>query len=166
MMKGGSVYGDYKVANERRKGYEESLRQHNLPIKAELIYYADYEINAGYEVCRYFMEECKTKPIAIVAANDIMAIGAIGYLREKEYRIPQDVAVAGFDDIYLSKIITPNLTTYKQPLNTIAEQVIKMLVDKINFPNSEEKQVVIDGKLVIRGSTDAAKKDKMFPITV
>ncbi len=154
----------YKVANERRKGYEDCLAKYNIPVSQEYIYYADYEIDAGYEACKYFMEECETKPTAILAANDIMAIGAIGYLGEKGYRIPQDVAVAGFDDIYLSKIIVPNLTTYRQPLNTIAEQVVKMLIDKINSPNSEEKQVVIDGELIVRGSTDKRVKDKMFPI--
>ena len=152
----------YKVANERRNGYQNCLKEHHMPVEAELIYYADYEIEAGYGACRYFMEECKIRPTAILAANDIMAIGAMGYLREKGYCIPKDVAVAGFDDIYLSKIITPNLTTYRQPLNTIAEQVVKMLVNKINAPNIEEKQVIIDGKLIIRGSTDAIKKDKMF----
>jgi len=152
----------YKVANERRNGYEDCLKEHHISIETELIYYADYEISAGYEACRYFMEECSVRPTAILAANDIMAVGAIGYLREKGYRIPEDVAVAGFDDIYLSKIIVPNLTTYRQPLDRIAEEVVRMLIDKINSPTIEEKQVMIDGELIIRRSTDSTEQDKMF----
>lgn len=152
----------YKVANERRNGYEKCLKDHNITVEAELIYHADYEISAGYEACKYFMEECAVRPTAVIAANDIMAIGAIGYLRERGYQIPKDMAVAGFDDIYLSKIIVPNLTTYRQPLNTIAQQVVKLLIDKINKPTIEEKQIVIDGELIIRGSTDSTKPDKMF----
>jgi DNA-binding LacI/PurR family transcriptional regulator len=153
----------YKVANERRRGYEDCLKEHDIAVQSKLIYYADYEISAGYEASRYFMEESSVKPTAILAANDIMAIGAVGYLRENGYRIPKDIAVAGFDDIDLGKIIMPNLTTYRQPLNTIAHQVVKMLIDKINSPTIEEKQIIVDGELIVRGSTDYLKKDRMFP---
>ncbi|WP_070000965.1 LacI family DNA-binding transcriptional regulator [Cellulosilyticum sp. I15G10I2] len=156
----------YKVANERRNGYQNCLKKHDIPLEPELIYYADYEINAGYHACKYFMEACSVRPTAILSANDIMAIGAIGYLREKGYRIPQDIAVAGFDDIYLSQIVVPNLTTYRQPLDIIAEEVVKLLMDKISTPNSEERQMIINGELVVRGSTDATKLDKMFQVTV
>ena len=156
----------YKVANERKNGYQNCLKEHQIAIRPELIYYADYEISAGYVACKYFMEECSIKPTAIISGNDIMAIGAIGYLREKGYKVPGDVAVAGFDDIYLSKIVVPNLTTYRQPLNVIAEQVVKMLIDKINSPNIEEKHITIDGELIIRGSTDSTKADKMFPLSM
>lgn len=152
----------YKVANERRNGYQDCLKEHNLKPEAELIYYADYDINAGYEACRYFMKECPIKPTAILAANDIMAVGAIGYLHEKNYQIPTDVAVAGFDDIYLSKIVTPNLTTYRQPLQVIAQEVLKMLIDKISTPAIEEKKIVVKGQLIVRGSTDSTKKDSMI----
>jgi DNA-binding LacI/PurR family transcriptional regulator len=156
----------YKVANERRNGYEKCLKDHQIAVETKLIYHADYEIGAGYEACKYFMEDCKSRPTAIIAANDIMAIGAIGYLRERGYQVPKDMAVAGFDDIYLSRIIVPNLTTYRQPLDIIAEQVVSLLTDKIKNPAIEEKQIIVDGELIIRGSTDPSKPDEMFPTTV
>ncbi|MDF2596735.1 MAG: LacI family transcriptional regulator, partial [Clostridia bacterium] len=156
----------YRVASERKDGYENCLKQHHISIRSELIYYADYQIDAGYEACRYFMEECRIRPTALISANDIMAIGAIGYLREKDYDVPKDIAVAGFDDIYLSKIIVPNLTTYRQPFNLIAQQVVKMLIDKINLPRLETKQIRVDGQLIIRSSTDGTKADTMVPISL
>lgn len=154
----------YKVANERRRGYENCLKAFAIPCLPQLIYHADYEINGGYEATQYFMEECTAKPTAIISSNDIMAIGAIGYLREKNFKIPQKVAVAGFDDIYLGKIIEPNLTTYKQPLDQIAKEVMGLLIDKIKRLTTEEKRVLIQGELIIRGSTDSSKQNHSFPI--
>ncbi|PHV72126.1 hypothetical protein CS063_01210 [Sporanaerobium hydrogeniformans] len=153
----------YKVANERRKGYEDCLKEQGLHLMKDLIYYADYEMSGGYEGARYFMEETPIRPTAILSSNDIMAIGAIGYLREKGFSIPKDVAVAGFDDIELCKIIQPNLTTYKQPLDRIAVEVVKLLNAKINRLITKEERRTIEGKLIIRGSTDESRPDQMFP---
>ncbi len=152
----------YKVANERRLGYEDCLKDYGLPLSKELVYYADYEISGGYGATRYFMEEIMRPPTAIVSSNDIMAIGAIGYLKEKGFNVPQDVAVAGFDDIELCRIIQPNLTTYKQPLDRIAREVVKLLHAKINHLISQEEKHTLEGTLIIRGSTDDQQRDQMF----
>ncbi|MEG0388261.1 MAG: LacI family DNA-binding transcriptional regulator [Niameybacter sp.] len=154
----------YKVANERRKSYEDTLRNHAIAINKQLIYAGNYGINSGYEAARYFMEETIVTPTAIIASNDAMAVGVLGYLREHGYDIPRDVVVTGFDDIYLSKITVPPLTTYRQPLGRVAKEVIEVLHNKIKMIGAPPQKRMIEGKLIARGSTDASCKEKVFPI--
>lgn len=154
----------YKVANERRKAYEDVLEAHGIEMNRQLIYAGNYEMNSGYEAARYFMEETVVTPTAIIASNDAMAVGVIGYLREHGYNVPQDIVVTGFDDIYLSKITQPPLTTYRQPLGRVAKEVVELLNNKIKMPGIPPKKMMIEGKLIIRQSTDSQAKEKMFPI--
>lgn len=159
----GKVIG-YQVANERLTAYMETLEANGIAYNPSLVYGGNYEINSGYEAAEYFMTQCQVKPTAIISSNDAMGVGVVGYLKEHGYKIPTDVAVTGFDDIFVGKIIEPALTTYRQPLKTIASQVIKLLINKIKTPELENKKVLIEGKLIIRGSTIEGKQDKVFPI--
>ncbi|MGL6174747.1 MAG: LacI family DNA-binding transcriptional regulator [Cellulosilyticaceae bacterium] len=154
----------YKVANERKQAYEDVLKDYHIPLYRELIYGGNYAINSGYEAGKYFMEQSLIRPTAIIASNDAMAVGVVGYLNEYGYKVPQDVAVAGFDDIYLSKITAPPITTYRQPLEIIAKKVIDMLVAKIKNPSQLNKKILIKGELIIRQSTDLEALEKVFPI--
>ena len=97
--------------------------------------------------------ELDEKPDTIMAATDVMAIGAMKYLKYKNYSIPEDVNVVGFDNISLSTLIEPGLTTVAQPINKLGEQAIKILVNKIN-DDSVQEQKILAGELIIRGSTD------------
>ncbi len=97
---------------------------------------------------------------ALIAFNDISAIGAILALREAGLEVPRDVSVIGFDDIYEARFTNPLLTTIRQPLKKMGELGVKNLLDKIlsgsdgTFPN----EVSVEPELIIRQSTAEAKK--------
>jgi DNA-binding LacI/PurR family transcriptional regulator len=144
----------YKVANDRYQGYCETLEENGINFNPSFVFEGDYNIESGFNAAKYFFEITKEKPTAVIASTDLMAIGALNYIKLKGFRIPEDIAVAGFDDIFMSKMITPALTTYKQPIEKIAGETIKLLLNKIKKPEIENKRIVLDGELLIRRSTD------------
>ncbi|SET18801.1 transcriptional regulator, LacI family [Natronincola peptidivorans] len=142
----------YKVAVDRYEGYKAALADGNLPLENELVFEGNFEIEDGYIAGEYFWS-LDRKPSAIVACTDLLAIGTMKYFLNKGMKIPQDIAVAGYDDIELSTIIQPTLTTYKQPIKEISKTTIDLLIDKIEQRDDINKNIAIKGELVIREST-------------
>ncbi len=143
----------YQVANDRYKGYKDALKMAGMVLDIELVYEGNYHVESGFAAGEFFIESTKKKPTAIVAATDLMAIGALQYLQSKGIRVPHDVAVAGFDDIHMSALVTPSLTTFKQPIDKIANEAIKLFINKANNPGHENEKITLEGSLVIRKST-------------
>lgn len=149
----------YKSASDRYDAFVDTVRNSGLVLRPELIYEGDYHIESGYKAAEYFLTGDRVKPTAIVSSTDLMAIGALNYIKSKGLRIPEDVAVAGYDDIYMSRIMHPPITTYRQPLRDIADEAIGILMNKINHPSAKNRKAVLNGKLMIRRSTDIMKPE-------
>ncbi len=143
----------YRVANDRFKGYKDALNEANIEFDEKLVYEGDYHVDSGFAAAEFFVKNVATKPTAIVSSTDLMAIGAMQYLQRAGFRVPKDIAVAGFDDIHLSDFITPALTTIKQPLADIAREAIKLFINKTNNPNDDNRQIILGGSLIVRKST-------------
>lgn len=92
------------------------------------------------------------RPTAIVCVNDFMAIGVLRQLRELGQRVPEDVSVTGFDNITLSEMMTPSLTTVHIPRDTLGRKIFTMLTDR----EDSQREFVIDPELVLRESTGPA----------
>ena len=93
-------------------------------------------------------------PDAVFVANDHMAFACMDVLRfELGLSVPHDVSVVGFDDVLLASWPTYSLTTVSQPVETMAEHAIEMLVSQIKVKKTNGQRIAIDGILVIRGST-------------
>lgn len=90
---------------------------------------------------------------ALVAFNDVSAIGAIRALRESGYEVPRDVSVVGFDDIQAAGFQNPGLTTVRQPLRKMGEAAAETLIARIQSPHSHPRRVVVEPELIIREST-------------
>jgi LacI family transcriptional regulator len=90
---------------------------------------------------------------AIVAFNDLAAIGAIRALREHGLAVPEDVSVVGFDDFEYAAYNAPSLTTIRQPLHKMGNMAARLLLERIRGENGVEKEVAIVPELVIREST-------------
>jgi DNA-binding LacI/PurR family transcriptional regulator len=99
---------------------------------------------------------------AVVAANDLMAVGVMQACRLAGLRIPDDISVVGFDDIALATIVDPPLTTVALPRQTLGEKAVEALVASINHPRREGLQIPISTSLVIRQSTAAARGRQRF----
>jgi LacI family transcriptional regulator len=91
-------------------------------------------------------------PDVIVCANDQMAIGAIRELRSAGLRVPADIAVTGFDDVYLGALLTPPLTTVHQPMRQLGERACNLLLERIAEPGTARRAERLPTRLVVRES--------------
>jgi LacI family transcriptional regulator len=90
---------------------------------------------------------------AVFACNDLIALGAIQAIEEKKYKIPDDISIIGFDDIYLSRFLKSPLTTVKQPIYDMGKIAAEILLDRMSSSKDfVPKKVVIEGNLIERGS--------------
>ena len=125
-------------AAERYRGFRDALAQYSIPLKENLIVQGSFTAQSGYYGFGRLMSQ-KEKPEAIFAANDMMAVGIYQAAREVNLSIPHDVAVVGFDDIYLSKLLTPRLTTMHVPIFELGSKAIRYLFKMIEDPETFKK---------------------------
>ncbi len=118
-------------SDERFAGYSEALIKLDLPINESLIVPGDFSVESGYRGFINLMR-IKERPDAIFASNDMMAVGAYKAAADLGLKIPDDVALVGFDDIYLSQFLTPRLTTVHVPLLELGRKSVQFLLNMIN----------------------------------
>jgi len=139
----GSPAGD-----DRMRAYLSFYNQNRLERREEWVAAGNMDVKSGYFAMKEIMK-APVLPTAIVAGNDAMAIGASWYLRERKIKIPEDVAMVGFDDVEWAMISDPPLTTLRVPRDTIAQNVAEMLAGE-----NETQNVLIEPELIVRHSTD------------
>jgi len=88
----------------------------------------------------------------IVAADDLIAVGAISALNEMGLKVPEDVSITGFDNIPWTTVVTPKLTTINQPIADMGTKAVELLIGKITNPDQATRTVVLDVNLVERAS--------------
>ncbi|MDQ0285974.1 LacI family transcriptional regulator [Desulfofundulus luciae] len=144
---------------ERLHGYRLALAINNIPFEEELVRYGSFKKESGYENALSLLS-LPEPPTAIFAANDILALGVIQAIKERELKVPENVAVVGFDDIPFAAYAEVNLTTVAQPKYTMGEMAAKILIDEIRKgPSPEKKHIVLPPTLVIRASSGGRRED-------
>jgi LacI family transcriptional regulator len=133
----------------RKEGYLDALRARSVPVDPSLIVEADFTEADGY----YAMQRLiPYRPEAVFGASDMIAIGAMRALREAGLRVPEDIAVVGFDDIPAAAHTQPPLTTVHQPTRRMGKIAVEMLIDLIEHPGNNQHHVVLPTELIIRES--------------
>lgn len=139
-------------AIERLRGYHAALRGAGIKPEAGWELPGDFTEDAGYDAARQMLE-LAPRPSAVFAANDSMAIGAISALREAGLRIPEDVAVAGFDDIPIAHYLTPPLSSVHVPISELGAKAIAKLVFALEAKNRHVRRAeLVTTTLVIRNT--------------
>ncbi|GIK65311.1 MAG: LacI family transcriptional regulator [Chloroflexota bacterium] len=134
----------------RKLGYQESLAAHNIPFDPKLVSLGGFdEAQAHLSVSHWVEQGLKAK--VIFAADDDSAIGAMIALKEAELRIPEDIALVGFDDIRLAAYLDPPLTTVRAPIEQAARIAVEQLV-KVIHGEEVELKTLLPTELVIRRS--------------
>jgi LacI family transcriptional regulator len=139
------------AAYMRLKGYRKALEDHGIPFREEMVIETDIDIESGYES----MKEAIKKGLkfdAVFCYNDLLAFGAMRALREHGYRIPNDVAVVGYDDIVYSSLVCPALTTVRIKKFEMGFEAFRMLLQRIRGKRKRRKRTVLDVELVVRES--------------
>jgi LacI family transcriptional regulator len=134
-------------------GYQQAIADHHLPLDEILIRGGDFTEKGGYETMREILR--LDPPVtAVFAANDLMAMGALTAIREAGLRVPQEVAVAGFDDIPAAHLVTPSLTTITQYQQNIGQRAAEMLFERLNGSESgAPRSIEMPFSLIVREST-------------
>ena len=145
---------DNTVGIDRRAGYEQALAQHGLPVEADLMVAGDFTEPGGYAAMKKLLP---TRPRAVFAASDGMAIGAMRAIQSVGLRVPQDIAVVGFDDLPMPTPPTPLLTTMRQPIQEFGARAVEVLIDLIENGNLPPRKVIMTAELIIRDSCGSAQ---------
>ena len=144
---------DMPVYMDRLDGYLEAISHRGLPIDQKLILSCEPSFQGGYNAITSQINNSGVEFSAIVAAGDSMAIGAIRALNDRKRKVPDDVAVAGFDDIELSSLFNPTLTTVRQPKYQIGVRSMEKLLDLIAGKNLANGRDILNYELIIRESS-------------
>lgn len=140
---------------ERVNGYRSAMAAAGLPIDEQLIISSGFDVVDGYRNGTKLLE-MKDKPTAIFATGDLIAYGVIQAAYKIGIRIPEELSVVGFDDIYLSKFIVPPLTTIKQPLYEISEAAINCFFERMENNQKTGRTIHYNVHLEVRESTGPA----------
>ena len=146
---------DHKAVANRFLGYQDGLADSHLKFSEQLVVAGDNSFGSGQAAALKLLQR-KQPPTAIFAANDDMAAGVIRVAHHRGVRVPEDLSVAGFDDIALARQIDPTLTTIRQPLVRMAEQAVAMLTANNNDDAETPNSVCIPASIKIRESTGPA----------
>lgn len=138
----------------RRKGYERALRENNLPLDSNLVVVEENSADGGYRAAMALLSRGETAT-AVFVYDDLMAIGAMRAYQEMGLRVPEDVAVVGYDDIPLATHITPPLTTVRQDKQAMGIEAMRMLIKLMQGEDLPESEVVMQPELIVRCSSFA-----------
>jgi len=137
---------------KRLEGYKKALNEEGLPIKEEYIVEGDFTEDSGYEAAKKLFSK-KNKITGIFASNDTMAIGAMRFIKEIGFKIPDDISIVGYDDIKISSYISPSLTTVGISMLEMASIAVKNLIKFIEKDIVYPKYNTITTNLVLRESS-------------
>ncbi|HZP53569.1 LacI family DNA-binding transcriptional regulator [Actinocrinis sp.] len=140
---------DTPGGRDRLKGYQDALRTAGLPADDSLVAHGDYTRASG-EVAMIKLLQANPDLDAVFVASDLMAVGAIDALTEAGKRVPEDVAVVGFDDSPAALTARPQLTTVRQPFRRISQEMVRLLLARLD--GQEPAAVILPTELVIRAS--------------
>ena len=138
------------TANERLQGYRDAHTHLGVPVDRALVRRADFKLEGGYRTARSLLES-PSPPDALFVANEPMTIGALRALRELDRRIPDDVALVGFDDAPWTTLLSPQVTVVSQPAYEIGRAAAELLASAGG--TGPARHVVCSPTLIIRESS-------------
>ena len=137
-------------SQNRLLGYKEALEEAGIPFKKELIYHGQYTIESGREAYKYLADK---EYSAIFAFNDMSAFGVYKELVMQGIRVPDEISLVGYDNIFFCDLLDVPLTTIKQPVYEMGKQAVEVLVDEERMKQRKGNPIFIEPELVIRKST-------------
>lgn len=138
-------------ARERYQIFEQTLAGNQIPVDQQLVVQGDFTYNSGVEAIRTLLDTRRADFDVVVACNDDMAAGAVNELKARGIKIPEEVAVTGFDNLNISRMISPSLTTVGYSIYELGWRAAEIVVDQLEFKTVPMVEK-ISTRLVIRNS--------------
>ncbi len=143
----------------RLSGYESALQTLGLPLRADYVLAGDYTYESGRHAAHALAALPEAdRPTAVMASNDLMAIGCIVALKELGFSVPADISVMGVDDVATAQFVDPPLTTIALPLHGLGAAGMESLIGLRNDTLTRDQSVTLPHQLVIRKSTAAPRR--------
>ncbi len=142
---------DKTPARLRLEGYRDAMIRAGLTIREGDEIESDFEFGGGFDAMQSLLA-MRERPQAVFIGNDAMAVGAYQSLYQAGLKIPQDMAIVGYDDIELARYMTPPLTTIHQPKDELGELAIDVLIHRIAEPGLQQQRLQLTPILMERGS--------------
>ncbi|CDQ19096.1 LacI family DNA-binding transcriptional regulator [Halobacillus karajensis] len=152
---------DSLLSRHRNEGYRKALGDYGLDIDEQLVRRGHFSYESGFEQMMDMLGQNHV-PTAVFAPSDEMAIGIINAAKEHQLRIPEDLAVVGFDNIRFASMFNPSLTTIAQPLFKMGQRSMELLLKKLNGESISQTEHLLPDELIIRDSCGARKKGKLL----
>ncbi|WP_082234674.1 LacI family DNA-binding transcriptional regulator [Halobacillus massiliensis] len=148
---------DLMVTVDRLKGYQEALKAASLPILEEYKVHAEFLKSGGKEAVHQLFQ-LSEPPTGLVIADDLMAVGVTHMLEELSLRVPEDVSIVSFNNVYLSEITRPPLTTVDIHIFDIGCQAARCIIEKVKNKDEPAKRMIIPYSVVHRSSAQKIEK--------
>lgn len=146
------VFGaESTTGRERKDGFIQALKDKDIEPVNDLVKFSDPREDDGFKTAMQLLEK-KDRPDAIFTSNSLLASGILRAIRECKLSIPDDIAVASFDDTSWAKLIDPALTVIEQPTYEIGRTATEMLIKRIDDPTRSNREVILKTKLIVRQS--------------
>jgi LacI family transcriptional regulator, galactose operon repressor len=138
----------------RRRGYLAALAERGLTADPRLVIESGYTEEGGTQAAERLLA-LDDRPTAIFAVTDMTAVGAFGAARRMGLRVPEDIAIVGYNDIPLASRMMPALTTVRVPIHEFGSAAARVLLDQIDSGQPTRRRVIFNPELIVRGSTVA-----------
>jgi len=142
----------------REEGFRSVLESEQITIGESFFASGDWSLESGYAAMQFLLSQT-LHPSAVFVANDQMAVGAIYAIQDRGLKVPDDIAVVGYDNLELARYIRPTLTTISQPLQQLGEAAAKILIEQLEGSRTDELTIEIKGELMVRDSCGAKRKE-------
>lgn len=153
----GAIFGiGSTTGRERREGFVQALKAHDLQPSTDVVKYANPREDDGFNTTLKLLQ-LPEPPEAILTSNSLLAAGALRALRESKKTIPEEVAFASFDETTWAKLVVPALTVIKQPTYEIGRTATDLLIKRIQDPTRSTREVTLKSKLIVRQSCGCQK---------
>ncbi len=136
----------------REKGYREALASNGIVFNEELVKFGNSKHESGVTLCNELLE-LPNPPDAVFTGNNLITLGALETIHKRKLRIPEDIAIVGFDDMYWSSSLNPPLTAVRQPAFEIGKRAMELLIQRIKEPARSGIQMTLNTELMKRSSS-------------
>ena len=139
------------TSRERRRGYLDALAEAGIVVRKDLLRVGDFRQESGRVLAGELLD-LKKPPTALFAFNNLMTVGALAAVHQRNLRVPRDVAVVGFDDLPWAESLDPPLTVVRQPAYEVGKQAMELLLKRIMEPTRPPVTVRLLPQLIVRRS--------------
>lgn len=146
-----------KPGRDRLTGYKKALRMNDIKLNEEYLFYGDFKLDSGYQ-CTQEILKMEDRPTAILVCNNMMNLGSIKAMYENKLRIPQDMAIIGFDEVQMLDVVGLNISVVSRPNVDMGKTAMELLLKKLDTKeHTSTVRITLLSNLLLKGSEKLIK---------